>query len=77
MDYWRNLNAFLRPQRPSMMAFFVFIGTDGSMGLRTGQTVLLSVYRECGRLWAYWDGGRCPYDTTATFWRNWMVLQCI
>lgn len=77
MDYWRNLNAFLRPQRPSMMAFFTFVGADGSMGLRTGQTVLLRVYREGGRLWAYWDGGRCPYDTTAAFWRNWMVLQCI
>lgn len=53
MDYWFNLRALLsRPQRPSDKADYEFIGSDGSMGLRRGQVMPLSVYMGNGRLWA-------------------------
>ena len=51
VDYWFNLRALLsRPQRPSDKADYVFIGSDGSMGLRRGQIVPLSVHFGNGTL---------------------------
>lgn len=76
VDYWFNLRALLsRPQRPSDKADYVFIGSDGSMGLRRGQIVPLSVHFGNGTLWACWKGGSCPYDTIAAFSRNWRLCD--
>lgn len=76
MDYWFNLRALLsRPQRKSDMAVYEFIGSDGSMGLRRGQTMPLSVYMWNGRIWACWNGWCCPYDTVEAFSRNWRLCN--
>lgn len=76
VDYWANLRALLhRPQRSSDKADYVFIGSDGSMGLRRGQIVTLSVCIWNGQLWACWEGGSCPYDTVAAFSRNWRLCD--
>lgn len=51
VDYWANIRALLRStQRPPDIADYVFIGSDGSMGLRRGQIVSLSVYFGNGTL---------------------------
>nr|DAF04151.1 MAG TPA: hypothetical protein [Caudoviricetes sp.] len=76
MDYWFNLRMLLtRPQRKSDRAVYEFIGSDGSMGLRRGQVMPLSVYMGNGRLFACWNGGCCPYDTVEAFSRNWRLCN--
>ena len=76
VDYWANLRALLHStQRPPDKADYVFIGEDGSMGLRRGQIVPLSVYFGNGHLLACWKGGNCPYDTVAAFSRNWRLCN--
>lgn len=76
VDYWANLRALLHmPPRPSDKADYVFIGEDGSMGLRRGQIVPLSVYFWSGRVWVCWRDARCPYDTIEAFSRNWRLCN--
>lgn len=76
VDYWFNLRALLsRPQRPTDKANYEFVGEDGSMGLRRGQIVHLSVHMGNGMLWACRRGGSCPYDTVAAFSRNWRICN--
>lgn len=74
MDYWSNLRALLSHPKPVLSCYGQFIGEDGSLWLRKGQILALKVYREGGRLWAYWNGGRCPYDTMDALMRNWRLL---
>lgn len=76
MDYWFSLGALItRPKRKSDRAVYEFIGSDGSMGLRRGQVMPLSVYVGNGRLLACWGCGCCPYDTVEAFSRNWRLCN--
>ena len=78
MDHWASLRVLARPSEPSLRALCRFVGTDGSMGLRTGQYAFLRVYRGSdGMLWAYWDDRRCPYETTGALARNWRLVHVL
>lgn len=50
----------------------VFVGTDGSMGLKNGQTYNVSIFSEGSYIWVKWNGGaKCPYSSIAAVAANW------
>lgn len=54
-----------------------FIGTDGSMGLRTGKVYSVSIYTKLGDIVVNWSiedttGNKCcPYSSLKTLCKNW------
>lgn len=56
--------------------YAVFIGTDHSMGLRTGTKYEVTTTISKGKivLWAPSQNFCCPYDTVCALFKNWKFL---
>ena len=54
-------------------AELVFIGTDGSMGLKHGKTYKVRLYTYGGKFWADWGPNCCPYKSVRSFALNWAL----
>ena len=67
-----------------------FIGTDGSMGLRRGQTYNITITEDSHYIWVKWSPKnildaaaqllgampfRCPYTNEASLRENWNIMR--
>ena len=53
----------------------MFIGKDGSMGLKSGDVYHIRTSISGGLLWVYWNGNGCPYSSLENFLKNWKVVK--
>lgn len=50
----------------------VFVGENGSMGLRTGQAYEVDIYSGNGYIYVKWDElSACPYESLSALYKNW------